>query len=250
MCRGINLRFWVSYFSVVPMGIRSELSRLDGNQFLRKYAPVAEFVFLFVLVIADILYPYLVIITWQLVALITMLVVIPYIPLIKRVSYGDWEAKLETLVQSAELAVEAADVSEADTDVEKRASNLEEMLQRQLEEDPKVALAKLRMELEDVLKQFAVERGFDQDREYIRFHEVLEFLRDHADVMDRDLYQDIRRVREVANEAIHGGEVDRVTARRIVQVGIRVLERIYYEADTQVNTDPSVPAFSEQETDN
>lgn len=228
------------------MGIRSDWSDLEGDQFLRKYAPIAEFVFLFVLVVSALLFPDLVVLTWQLVALILLLVAIPYIPLIKRVSYGDWEAELETLVQSAEEAVEAADVSEEDSDVETRAAKLDEMLQRQLEEDPKVALAKLRIELEDVLKGFAIQRGFDQDQEYIRFHEVLEFLRANADVMDRDLYGDIRKVRDVANQAIHGGEIDRATARRIVQVGIRVLERIYYEADADINADPSVPAFSEQ----
>lgn len=226
------------------MSIKSDWGRLEKDQVFRKYAPLAEFGLIFALVIFDLLFPNLVVITWQLIALIGLLVVIPYIPLIKKISYGEWEAEIETLVKSAEKTVEAAEVSEEDEDIEDRAANLEQMLQRQLEEDPKVALAKLRIELENVLKEFALQRGLEQNRDFIRFHEVLEFLRQNAEVMDRDLYGDIRRVRDVANEAIHGGEIDTATARRIVQVGLRVLERIYYEANAEINPDPSAPAFS------
>lgn len=229
------------------MGLRDDWNSLGKDQFLRKYAPLLEFILLFALVVIAIIKPSWVTITWQVVALIVLLLGTPYVPLIKRISYGDWEAELATLVETAEETVEGPEVSEEDSDVESRVSNLEEMLLRQLEEDPKVALAKLRMELEDVLREFALSRGFDHEREYIRFHEVLEFLRGNTEVMDRDLYGDIRKVREVANEAIHGGEISRSTARRIIQVGLRVLERIYYEADRPINTDPSVPAFSEQD---
>lgn len=227
------------------MGIRSDWSTLQADQFLRKYAPIFSFLYILSIVTLDLILPKGIILTWQLIALILLLVVIPFVPLIKRVSYGEWEAELETLVRSAEDTVEPADVTEEESDIEVRADNLEAMLERQLEEDSKVALAKLRIELEEVLRELARNRGFEPEEDYIPFHYALEFVQSYDGVIDQDLYDDILRVREVANEAIHGGEIDESTARRIIRVGIRVLERLYYEADRPVNPDPSSPAFSE-----
>ena len=231
------------------MGLWNDWKQLEADQFLRKYAPIVEFSLLFILISVAIVRPNLVELTWQVVALILLVSAIPYIPLIKRISYGEWDAELETLVQSAEATVEGVEKVDEDSDAEERRTNLEWALNRQLEEDPKMALAKLRMELENVLGKFAVQHGYNRNSEYVQFFEVADFLHDNAKVMDDDLYQDIHQVRKVANEAIHGGEVSRKTAQRIISIGLRVLERIYYEIETEINPDPSIPAFSTQQED-
>lgn len=228
-------------------GVQDDWNSLGHDQFLRKYAPIIEFFLLVVVTFLALFVPSIISLTWQTVALIVLVIIVPYVPLIKRISYGDWEAELETLVRSAEESVEKSNVARSNPGVGSRADNLETILNNQLEEDPKLALAKLRMEIEEVLKRFAEDRGYQASREYVRFWNVVDFLVENEDVMDRDLYTDIRNVREVANEAIHGGEVSQTTAKRIVRLGLRVLERIYYETNREVNPDPTMPVFAKPE---
>lgn len=231
----------------IIMGLWSAWNKSDKSQILRKYAPIFEFVFILSIVIADLICPSQIIITWQLVTLVALMIVTPYIPLIKKISYGDWEAELDTLVQEAEKTVKSPQSTDQRSDVNQRIENLEEMLIRQIEDDPKVGLAKLRIEIDDVLRKFAATRGLFTGEKGKNFSAILHFLKNNTEVMDSALYSDIDQVRTVATKAIHGEEVNKSTAERIIKVGLRVLERIYNEVERSIDPDPSKPAFSIKE---
>lgn len=74
------------------------------NRCFRLLAPLIEFLGIFVLVILALRYPDSVQIDWQIVALIVLLLLVPFLPFISRVRYGEIEAELDTPSREEEMA--------------------------------------------------------------------------------------------------------------------------------------------------
>lgn len=261
---------------------------IDGH--LRKYGPLFQFVFLFSLVLADILFPDSVIITWHLVVLIVLLVVIPYVPLIKKIKYGDWEAELESLLVRAERTIDEPEIAEStskgsdrerEAEIEddetkdkdeaeqdngasstepeetatkdsteeeistlrkivnanERISNFEKEVDVYLSDDPKVALSYLRIELDRTLGAIADQHEIKSYQNIgMPIHVLVK-----NDILEKEDIDDLNQVYEIADKAIHGEEVKKETAKRIVELGERVLKRLYIDIDAEISTDPTEP---------
>lgn len=234
--------------------------------------------FLFLVVVSDILFPDLVVVTWQLVALIIILIAIPYVPLIKKVRYGDWEAELESLLVRAERTIDEPDLDEpsasrdgsqepdsqkdreergeneetkeASDPVGERVSELRKManaenrfseFRRQtdyyIHQDPIVALSNLRMELDRTLEVLARQHDLEYREDLgISLHDLVD-----QDILPEDDVDDLDQIYSIANKAIHGDEVNRNTARRILELGERVLKKLYLQIEGDISTDPSEP---------
>ncbi|WP_256394219.1 hypothetical protein [Natronoarchaeum rubrum] len=181
--------------------------------------------------IADLRYPEEVIVHWQMIALIGMLVILPFFPLIKRVSYGEFEAELGEQVKETEKVVEESlpipeDVETSDYLPEGLAQKLYDLY----DISHIAALAFLRTEIEVVLREIAQEEELSYNDEVYSRHT-------YRTIMDKIISDDklskqtiaaIEDVRELANIAIHEKGVSEDEAKDILDIGITALERLYY----------------------
>lgn len=217
-------------FSTV-VGISKDISIKHHNNYtvmevdekLRRYAPVVLFIGVSTIVVADLIFPSEVILTWQLVSLIGVLVVLPFIPLIKRISYGELEAELGERVEQTEKDVEEnLPVPEEVTASDYLPTEIPQRLYDLFEISHVAALAMLRTEIETVLKEIAG----DID-EPATMGQVMRQIEAEGELSPRTVAA-IREVQHLANEAIHTGQVPVDEANEILDIGIDALERLYY----------------------
>lgn len=134
---------------------------------LRKYSPFFLSLFILIIVISDILIPDRIIVHWQMVALIVVLTILPFLPLIKRVSYGDLEVNLDEQVKEAEEAIEEdLPIPEGVETSEYLPEETIEKIYSLYEISHIAALAMLRTEIEVVLREIAGEEDVDRPRSY------------------------------------------------------------------------------------
>lgn len=75
-----------------------------ANRYFRLLAPLFEFLGITALVILALVYPDRVQVDWPIVALIVLLLLVPFLPFISRVRYGEIEAELDTPSREEEIA--------------------------------------------------------------------------------------------------------------------------------------------------
>lgn len=74
------------------------------NRYFRLLAPIIEFLGISTLIILALLFPDRVQVDWPIVALIVLVLLVPFLPFISRVRYGEIEAELETPSREDEIA--------------------------------------------------------------------------------------------------------------------------------------------------
>ncbi|MFP4632560.1 MAG: hypothetical protein ACOCT0_03370 [Halobacteriota archaeon] len=227
------------------MKVVEDWRRLDEETFLVKYGPYAAFAIVLVVMTLGLFVP-AVDVTWPVVALALLLIVVPYLPLVKHLAFEGGEEVVSSLLDEAEETVEMPEGS-TKKDVERRLSNVESALYAQMRQEPQVAVIRLRVELEDALTELAREKGLQMKEEFVAFHEVLRYLRDNSDAIDQELYDDVRKVHGVTSRAVQSDRVGASSAGRVVRLGLRVLERVYSASGRPVNPDPEQPAFPSQQ---
>ncbi|QSX00890.1 hypothetical protein [Haloterrigena alkaliphila] len=229
------------------MGLRS-IGDSDRESTLQRPTLKITYVFVVVIILVELVWPDRIRVSWPLVALIGILVVIPYLPLVKRISYGDLEAELESTLRNVEESVNEQNFSTENSDIRRRSRNMREYLYGKADNDLEFALSRLRSELTRVVKTLADERDFDRADHPSSFEDSLEFLRDHEDnIVDQGLYLDILDVYHITTETAFGHDISKENAQRIIRVGIRVLEHLYDASNKSINPDPDMPPFYEEE---
>jgi hypothetical protein len=159
------------------------------------------------------------------VSLIGILTILPFIPLIKRVSYGDLEVGLDEQVKEAEEAIEQdlsipEDVETSDYLPEETVGKIYDLF----EISHIAALAMLRTETEVVLREIVGDGDSDTPQSY---GHLINEIRSQEKLSRRTLNA-IEEVRSLANIAIHEKDVSEEEARNILNLGITALERLYY----------------------
>lgn len=192
---------------------------------LRKYSPFALFLLILSIVIGDLLWPFDVIIHWQMVALIGLLSILPFIPLIKYISYGELEVNLGEQVKEAEETIEEdLPIPEGVETSEYLPEGTAEKIFSLYDISHIAALAMLRTEIEVVLREIADGTESDRPRGYGHLmNEIRE-----KEKLSRETVHAIEEVRNLANVAIHEKGVSEDEAREILDLGITALERLYY----------------------
>jgi hypothetical protein len=196
------------------------------NSTIRKLSLTALFSLILCIVLADLLFPALVVVHWQMVALIGMLVILPFVPLIKRISYGDWEVGLDEQVREAEESVEEnIPVPEGIETSDYLPEDIYTTIYDLYAISHTAALAMLRTEIEVVLREIA--DNTDGDERTPVFHEMMNDIQS-KEKLDRETIHTIKEVRSLANIAIHEKGISEDEASGILDLGINALERLYY----------------------
>jgi len=210
------------------MGIRDwlevNLQRLEHA--LLNYSAPLMFLFIFALIIIDIINSQTELITTPIVGLILVLLILPYVQYIQRLKWGPFEAELDRQIEEVENSVRSLS-DEKDPETTERQELIRDQLYNFLEDDPKVAVAALWIEIEETLRS----ELYRDDEKKPQAYSVLLSDAQERDVIGPDMYSNINQIRSLRNEALHGGEITRGDAKRIIEIGIQVLSHLYENSD-------------------
>jgi hypothetical protein len=157
--------------------------------------------------------------------LLGLLCLIPFADFIRKIKLGEFEAEIgreEVARTQAKVAVELPSLAEADGLVP------EERIRELLREDPRLALAKVRIELEEALRRlYAVVAGSAPDSRRTSLSRMAESLA-RQEVLSGSIAGAVRDVVALANRAIHGERVEPGAAQELALLGIQLVQEIQH----------------------
>jgi len=157
-------------------------------------------------------------------ALVGILLVIPLIEFIRRIRIGEFEAEIGPK-EVEKIKAKASDELTLLPKNIRSESELYSQIVDVVRQDPQLGLAKLRMELEKVLK--ALFKLFDEERKYYspRLSYMVEKLSKEGHV-PQSMASSLKDVISLANRVIHGGSVRTYVAEELAIFGVQLLEEL------------------------
>lgn len=167
--------------------------------------------------------------------LLIIILISPFISAIKKIKYGDFEAEIDP-----------KEIQKIKSDLEKNIeTNKEEDLNRPkiyeamdsirelAESDPVIALAKIRIELEKVLLRLARTSSIVTKRATLGA--LIQKL-SNQEIISIQVGKSLREVVSICNRAIHGELISAESAGTIVELGIDLIEELYWDIQEQTTT--------------
>lgn len=152
--------------------------------------------------------------------LIMILVLLPYVSYISKIKFGDFEAEItHDDIKSIEEKVEK--IPHTDKVLRnKKGDNLDQLI----EDDPTLAMAKLRIEIEKRVK-FLSGVYLQESQKQFSLNKLL-FGLSKNNIINQNLISLIKEVLFVANRAIHGESIEKKEAVRLIEYGRRIIEEL------------------------
>lgn len=244
-------------------------NRSRTERALQNHGIAITYIGIVVLIILDFIPQASIDISWQIIALISILTVTPFIGNLKRIwvsnvggveletEISETRASLDELLsdipdipETAKSSVEQSkDRSDKDgsdesssedetsgqsdeqlkidqegylDDLGGEPSSISDELYRLLENDPRLALAKLRMEMEEAVDSLLITMGYEKPQTSAERYNIL----DQRDEISREVIENYSRVKNLCNKAIHGEEVQMEDAIEIVDLGTDLISGI------------------------
>lgn len=166
--------------------------------------------------------------------LLIVMLLSPFVAAVKKIKFGEFEAEIDideirkiksetekTLYETQETREEQAGIYSTSNTIKTLA-----------ESDPVIALAKIRIELEKVLGQLA--RFNSITVRNLSLGIIVNKLT-NQEIINHDIGKALREVIALCNRAIHGESLSEEGARTIIDVGINLLEELYWLAIIQAS---------------
>ena len=181
-------------------------------------------------------------------ALVGLLLVIPFVDLIRKIKIGDFEAeigKAEVSKAQAKAAVELPPPTEEELDIS------EKQVRKLLRSDPRLAMAKIRIELEEALKRlYSATIGSEPDLRRNSLGRLVDVLVQRQ-VLRGPVASSVREVITLANRAVHGERIEPSAAEGLAILGVRLvheiqqtyLEHLLQPVEKDVITSPEVNRY-------
>lgn len=154
--------------------------------------------------------------------LLVLIVLAPLSDLIKKIKFGEFEAE----IGSREIEKVSESLSFSGADKPSIPVQIQSDIPKLVESDPQLGMAKLRIELEKIIKviYFRVERpDFDIDR--VPLSRLMNELAEKR-VIPIALLSSIRDVLSLANRAIHGESIKASDAESLAHLGVKVIAEL------------------------
>jgi hypothetical protein len=167
--------------------------------------------------------------------LLVVMLLSPFIAAIKKVKFGDFEAEID--IDEIRKIKSTTEKTLTETQENREDSSeiyvTSEAIKALAESDPVIALAKIRIELEKILGQLArfnsiTVKGF-------ALGSLVNQLT-NQEVISHDIGKALREVIALCNRAIHGEAISEEGAQTIVDIGVELLEELYWLTRKQVST--------------
>ncbi len=180
------------------------------------------------------------------VLLLIVIILLPYIPSIRKIRYGDFEAEITPEeIRKIEKKIEKIPEKKH----KKVTSVKQDVLKDLVETDPPLALAKARIEIEKRIRALSQIYIKDKMRESFSLTGLVHDLSDE-NVLDERLESLLIDVITVANRAIHGEYVSKVDAVRLLGIAQRVIEELEYVVINHALKSGRVKIISKTEAEN
>lgn len=155
------------------------------------------------------------------VLLVIILFLLPYLPLITKIKYGDFEATIShEEVKKIEKKIEQIPEKKLEQINPEKKMELETLA----ESDPTLALAKARIEIEKKIKLLTV-IYLNKENKYLSLRRSMEELK-KKNVIDQQLWSLLNDIITVANRAIHGENVGKKDIGNLIQFAIRAIDEL------------------------
>ena len=156
-------------------------------------------------------------------ALVGLLLVIPLVDLIRKIKLGEFEAEIgsaEVAKAQAKAAVELSPPTEQEIDIS------EKQVRELLRSDPRLAMAKIRIELEEALKRlYSATTESETDLCRMSLGRLVDILVQRQ-VLRGPVASSVRDVIGLANRAVHGERVEPNVAEELAILGVRLVHEI------------------------
>jgi hypothetical protein len=182
-------------------------------------------------------------------ALLGFLIVIPLAELIRKIKLGEFEAEIGREEIAKVQAKAATELPPASVDA---IAMSEERVRALLGEDPRLALAKVRIELEEALKRlYAADAESEPDWRRLSLGRLVDNLV-RREVLSPSVASALRDVIALANRAVHGERVEPAAAEQLAVLGVRLVhevqqlyvERVLRPVETVVISKDEVNGYS------
>lgn len=166
--------------------------------------------------------------------LLVVMLISPFIAAIKKIKFGDFEAEIDIeeirkIKSEAEKTLSESQEDREDVDVPEIYAT-SDAIRSLAGTDPVIALAKIRIELEKVLGQLS--RFSSIKATGVSLGTLINKLA-NQEVIRPDVGKSLREVIAVCNRAIHGEAISTEGATTIIDVGVELLEELYWLARAQ-----------------
>lgn len=171
--------------------------------------------------------------------LLIIILISPFISAIRKIKYGDFEAEIDPKeVQKIKSDLEKNIESKREGD-ETRPEIYEAMdsIRELAESDPVIALAKIRIELEKVLLRLARATSIDTKRPALG--SLIQKL-SNQEIISIQVGKSLKEVVSICNRAIHGELISDESAGTIVELGIDLIEELYWDIQEQTTSGSTI----------
>jgi hypothetical protein len=156
-------------------------------------------------------------------ALIGLLLLIPLADLIRKIKVGEFEAEIgrdEVAKVQAKAATELPPSPEEELGISKKE------VRELLRSDPRLALAKIRIELEEALKRlYSATAESEPDLRRMSLGRLVDGLVERQ-VLRGAVASSVRDVIALANRAVHGERVEPGAAEELATLGVRLVHEV------------------------
>ncbi len=152
--------------------------------------------------------------------LVLILILLPYLSYISKIKYGDFEAEI-THGDIKSIEEKANKITFTDRVLK---NNKNDNIDQLVEDDPTLAMAKLRIEIEKRVKSLSSVYLQGVPR-HTNLGKLL-FELNKNNILNKNLNSLINEVLDVANRAIHGESIEKKEASELVKYGKRIIEEL------------------------
>lgn len=165
--------------------------------------------------------------------LLLVILISPFVSAIKKIKFGDFEAEIDPkevrrvkedveakMAEHDENAVPASPAIRSTVDAIASLSN----------DDPVLALAKLRMEIEKIVSKLhhRVIQNSNRKRVQSLNRMIIDLMR--SELLSPDIGHPLREVISICNRAIHGEDIRSKDVESIINTGSYLLEMLYFQS--------------------
>ncbi|MCF7892342.1 MAG: hypothetical protein K9L87_04860 [Candidatus Omnitrophica bacterium] len=163
--------------------------------------------------------------------LLIIIIIIPFIPYVKKIKLGNFEAEIsprEIQKVKEEVEIQLSEPEKISPEINKSLKILEK-IKKLSKDDPVLALAKLRIEIEKIITRLHVSTNM---KSHIRrspslVRMIMELSYD--EILSTKISHSLREVVSICNRAIHGEEIRKQDVEIIIHIGVELLNFLYTE---------------------
>jgi hypothetical protein len=166
-----------------------------------------------------------------------VILVSPFISAIKKIKFGDFEAEIDPKeVRRVKEDIEAKMAEHDEDSVPSSPAILStiEAIASLSNDDPVLALAKLRIEIEKIVSKihYRVLQNSKQKRVQSLSKMIIDLMRN--ELLSPDIAHPLREVVSICNRAVHGEDIRTKDVASIIETGSYLLEMLYFQSKSIV----------------